>query len=134
MPASWQASVTLRSSWARRMTRRRIVSMLSSRVIPFSSHSRSLGGVQTLGRIGRMALFSFHRCQHYYESGHPSERTPKVEAIRTDAAWGLSTMLSQAVRVGDLLFVSGQVPRYPNGELVTGNFEAEVRRTLDNIK
>src|SRR5262249_3356952 len=54
------------------MTRTRIVSMLSSRVIPFSSHSRSLGGVQTLGRRGRMALFSFHRCQHYYESGQPS--------------------------------------------------------------
>src|SRR5262245_49744116 len=54
------------------MTRRRIVSMLSSRVISSSSHSRSLGGVQTLGRIGRMALFSFHRCQHYYESGHAS--------------------------------------------------------------
>jgi hypothetical protein len=46
------------------------------RVIPFSSHSRSLGRVQTLGRIGRMALVSFHRCRHYYESGQPRPRVP----------------------------------------------------------
>jgi 2-iminobutanoate/2-iminopropanoate deaminase len=57
-----------------------------------------------------------------------------MEAIHTGSAWGVPTLLSQAVRAGDFLFVSGQVPRHPNGELVTGDFEAEVRRTLDNIE
>ena len=57
-----------------------------------------------------------------------------MEPVQSGAAWGLPSLLSQAMRVGDLLFISGQVPRYPNGELVTGDFEAEVRRTLDNIK
>jgi 2-iminobutanoate/2-iminopropanoate deaminase len=57
-----------------------------------------------------------------------------MEGIRTEAAWGVPSLLSQAVRVGDLLFISGQVPRHPDGTLVSGDFEAEVRRTLDNIK
>src|SRR6266850_2704603 len=61
------------------MTRRRIPCTLSSRVIGPSSHSRSLGRVSTLGKIGQMALFCVHgKCQHYSESGQtrggPNER------------------------------------------------------------
>lgn len=42
---------------------------------------------------------------------------------------------SQAVKVGNLLFVSGQVPINPdNGELVTGNFKERVRQVLNNLK
>jgi reactive intermediate/imine deaminase len=41
---------------------------------------------------------------------------------------------SQAVRAGDLLFLSGQIPLDPaNGELVTGSIEAQARRVLDNL-
>jgi 2-iminobutanoate/2-iminopropanoate deaminase len=42
---------------------------------------------------------------------------------------------AQAVQYGDLLFVSGMIPIDPKtGELVTGNFDAEVIRVLENIK
>jgi len=41
---------------------------------------------------------------------------------------------SQAVRSGDLLFLSGQIPLDPaTGELVQGSIEQEVGRVLDNI-
>ncbi len=42
---------------------------------------------------------------------------------------------AQAIRYGDLLFVSGMIPIDPKtGELLTGDFEAEVVRVLENIK
>ena len=42
---------------------------------------------------------------------------------------------AQAVQYGDLLFVSGMIPLDPKtGKLITGNFEAEVVRVLENIK
>jgi 2-iminobutanoate/2-iminopropanoate deaminase len=42
---------------------------------------------------------------------------------------------AQAVQYGDLLFVSGTIPIDPKtGELLTGNFEAEVELVLENLK
>ena len=41
---------------------------------------------------------------------------------------------SQAVRVGDTLYVSGQIPLNPaTMEMVTGDIEAEIRRVFDNL-
>jgi reactive intermediate/imine deaminase len=42
---------------------------------------------------------------------------------------------SQAVRVGDTVYVSGQIPLDPaTGQLVSGDIEAEIRRVFDNLK
>ena len=42
---------------------------------------------------------------------------------------------SQAVRVGDTVYVSGQIPLDPvSGALVSGDIEAEIRRVFDNLK
>ncbi len=42
---------------------------------------------------------------------------------------------SQAVRVGDFLFLSGQIAINPEtGEVVTGTFESQVRQIFKNIK
>ncbi len=42
---------------------------------------------------------------------------------------------SQAVQVGGMLFVSGQIPIDPaSGELVQGGVEAETRQVLNNLK
>jgi 2-iminobutanoate/2-iminopropanoate deaminase len=42
---------------------------------------------------------------------------------------------AQAVQYGNLMFVSGMIPLDPEiGELVTGTFEAEVVRVIENIK
>src|SRR5207247_9351600 len=61
---------------------------LTSRVIGRSSQSGSPArGWFTLGTIGRVALFSSHlKCQHYYESGHPSGTG--IRAARKDQAFG----------------------------------------------
>jgi 2-iminobutanoate/2-iminopropanoate deaminase len=41
---------------------------------------------------------------------------------------------SQAVRAGELLFLSGQIPLDPaTGELVSGGIDVQTRRVLDNL-
>lgn len=41
---------------------------------------------------------------------------------------------SHAVRVGDLLFCSGQIPLDPQGNLVAGDIRAQTERVLENVK
>ncbi|RSZ45756.1 MULTISPECIES: RidA family protein [unclassified Variovorax] len=41
---------------------------------------------------------------------------------------------SPAVRAGDFIYVSGQVPVDKNGELVVGGIEAQTRQVMENIK
>ena len=40
---------------------------------------------------------------------------------------------SPAIRAGDFVFVSGQVPTGPDGVLVGGGIEAQARATLNNL-
>ncbi len=42
--------------------------------------------------------------------------------------------LSHAVRAGDYVFISGQIAARPDGTLVTGDFTAEARAVLDNVR
>src|SRR5262245_37546600 len=42
--------------------------------------------------------------------------------------------LSPAVRAGDFVYVSGQVPVRPDGTIVDGGIEAQTRQVLDNVK
>jgi len=42
---------------------------------------------------------------------------------------------SQAVRAGDTVYISGQIPLDPaTGVLVSGDIEAEIRRVFDNLR
>jgi len=42
---------------------------------------------------------------------------------------------SQAVKVGNFLFISGQIPITPEtGELIPGDIKAQTRQVLENIK
>ena len=41
---------------------------------------------------------------------------------------------SKAVRAGDFVFVSGQVPAGPDGVLVGGGIEAQTKQAIENIK
>ncbi len=60
--------------------------------------------------------------------------TPR-QIIRTDAAPKAIGPYSQAVRVGDTVYVSGQIPLDPaTGTLVSGDIEAETRRVLENLQ
>src|ERR1700712_813017 len=41
---------------------------------------------------------------------------------------------SPAVRAGDFVYVSGQVPADNNGEIVVGGIEAQTRQVMENLK
>src|SRR5215208_4953173 len=47
---------------------------------------------------------------------------------------GRSLPFTKAVRAGDFVFVSGQVPMGADGEIVDGNIATQTRQTIDNVK
>lgn len=54
--------------------------------------------------------------------------------IKTDQAPAAIGPYSQAVRVGDFLYTSGQIALDPNsGEFLAGDIEQETERTIKNI-
>lgn len=56
------------------------------------------------------------------------------QVIQTSRAPQAIGPYSQAVRAGDLVFLSGQIPFDPaTGVLVSGDIEAEIRRVFDNL-
>jgi reactive intermediate/imine deaminase len=55
--------------------------------------------------------------------------------IQTDKAPPAIGTYSQAVRAGDTVYLSGQIPLDPaTRELVTGGIEAEIRRVFENLE
>lgn len=57
-----------------------------------------------------------------------------VSIIHTDRAPKAIGPYSQAVRAGDLVYVSGQLPLDPETlQLVSGDIDAEIRRVFDNL-
>ena len=56
----------------------------------------------------------------------------KVETAKAPAAIG---PYSQAIKAGDFLYCSGQVPLIPaTGELAAGGIEKQTRQSLDNLQ
>lgn len=66
-------------------------------------------------------------------SDHGAGRPEPTTVVRTDRAPRPAGPYSQAVRAGDLLFVSGQVPREPDGSYIPRDVHAETVRTLENL-
>ena len=57
------------------------------------------------------------------------------EAIHSDRAPAAIGTYSQAVRQGNLVFLSGQIPLDPNTmAFVDGDFEARARQVFENLK
>ncbi len=57
------------------------------------------------------------------------------EIIRTDKAPQAIGTYSQAVKAGNTVYLSGQIPLDPaTMELVTDSVEAQIRRVFDNLK
>lgn len=57
------------------------------------------------------------------------------EIIHTDNAPAAIGTYSQAVKTGNLVFLSGQIPLDPaTGQLVVGDVEVEIRRVFENLK
>ena len=58
-------------------------------------------------------------------------RTP----IHTDRAPAAIGTYSQAIRAGNTVYLSGQIPLDPaTGQLVEGTIEVQIRRIFDNLK
>jgi reactive intermediate/imine deaminase len=56
------------------------------------------------------------------------------KVIHTDKAPHAIGTYSQAVQVGDSVYLSGQIPLVPESmEMVEGNMEAQIRRVFDNL-
>jgi reactive intermediate/imine deaminase len=56
------------------------------------------------------------------------------QIIHTDKAPQAIGPYSQAVRAGDTVYLSGQIPLDPKTmQLVTGDIDAEIRRVFDNL-
>lgn len=56
------------------------------------------------------------------------------EIIHSDAAPKAIGTYSQAVKCGDTVYVSGQIPLDPDTmEVVAGDIEAQIRRVFDNL-
>jgi len=61
--------------------------------------------------------------------------TSHLTAVATDGAPKAIGPYSQAVRAGNLVFLSGQIPLDPaTGELVQGSIELETSRVIDNLR
>ena len=56
------------------------------------------------------------------------------ETIHTDQAPAAIGTYSQAVKVGDTVYLSGQIPLVPETmQLVEGDFKTQARRVFDNL-
>ena len=57
------------------------------------------------------------------------------QVIHTDSAPAAIGPYAQAIQIGDLLFVSGQVPIDPStGAVVEGDIKAQAQQSLNNLK
>jgi 2-iminobutanoate/2-iminopropanoate deaminase len=74
--------------------------------------------------------FKFHKII-IYSGGLPMEKI----IINTDKAPAAIGPYSQAIKVGNMLFTSGQIPINPaTGELVEGNVKEAAKQCLENLK
>jgi 2-iminobutanoate/2-iminopropanoate deaminase len=55
-----------------------------------------------------------------------------IERIGPPAAGGPA--FSKAVRAGDFVFLSGQVPTGPDGKVAAGGIEGQTKQSMENIK
>ena len=58
---------------------------------------------------------------------------PRKTVIATPEAPAAIGPYSQAVRFGNLLITSGQIPLTPDGDLVAGGITEQTRQVLDNL-
>lgn len=55
--------------------------------------------------------------------------------IATEKAPAAIGPYSQAIRMGNMVFLSGQIPLHPaTGEMVKGDIKAQTRQVLENVK
>ena len=90
------------------------------------------------GRLKRLALvlvvLTLAGCDRSRPSSQPAQLTPPLVQYIPRADNGPARPFAEAVRVGNMLYLSGQLGTDSTGMVVAGGIEAETRQTLDNIK
>ncbi|HEU4694546.1 MAG TPA: Rid family detoxifying hydrolase [Vicinamibacterales bacterium] len=70
-----------------------------------------------------------------FSAAAPADSPPAIEFLNSGKIVPATLPFSEAVRVGDTLYLSGQVGIKPGTlELVPGGIQAEARQTLENIR
>ena len=64
----------------------------------------------------------------------PVDTHPNLTLVTTSNAPAAIGPYSQAVRVGDLLYLSGCIPLTAGGDLVEGSVEVQTKQVLQNLK
>jgi 2-iminobutanoate/2-iminopropanoate deaminase len=54
--------------------------------------------------------------------------------VHTDEAPGYISWMAQGIRVGDLLFTGGSIPRHPKTLEIPSSFEEQCRVVFDNLE
>jgi len=67
-------------------------------------------------------------------AGCDGPRAPSLELDFIPVAGNSSLPFSSAVRVGDMLYLSGQIGTDSTGKLVAGGIGPETRQTMENIR
>src|SRR3954471_88135 len=80
----------------------------------------------------RMRLIVFAAGAYLVANPADAAPRPAVQHYGQPALNGQPLPFSEAVRVGDVLYLSGQLGRGPDGKLPDG-IEAQTKQTLDNI-
>ena len=59
----------------------------------------------------------------------------RLKAMHTDGAPAAIGPYSQAIKAGDFIYVSGQLPMNPEtGDMLTGDIQQQTRQVLANVK
>ena len=56
-----------------------------------------------------------------------------MQRVQTDKAPAAIGPYSQAVKVGDMIYTSGQIPMRADGKLIDGDIKAQTRQILENL-
>ncbi len=56
-----------------------------------------------------------------------------MQRVQTDKAPAAIGPYSQAVKVGDMIYTSGQIPMTADGKLVEGDVKVQTRQILENL-
>lgn len=73
--------------------------------------------------------------REFQPASQETSSSPAIEFLTSPETEAMGLPFSDAVRVGDLLFLSGQLGNIPGTtELVEGGVAAETRQTMENIR
>lgn len=79
--------------------------------------------------LAMAVLLAFWHC-----TPEPAQQLPQREIISSDGAPRAIGPYSQAIKIGETLYCSGQIALHPEtGDLITESIEAETRQVLENL-